>query len=153
MADACTTPASSEVAVSENEEVPTSQESSSSFSKEVHAAAAALNAKKKAEGYELRKARMKASKVIQVPESVTVSALEVSLDDAKKKRDDAKHAAKVETNKVKLARKRVERVKAKAKELSNNDLYEVYLMRMQAEAKKKAAEATKEATKRRLSDP
>ena len=153
MADACTTPASSEVAVSENEEVPTSQESSSSFSKEVHAAAAALNAKKKAEGYELRKARMKASKVIQVPESVTVSALEVSLDDAKKKRDDAKHAAKVETNKVKLARKRVERVKAKAKGLSNNDLYEVYLMRMQAEAKKKAAEATKEATKRRLSDP
>ena len=153
MADACTTPASSEVAVSENEEVPTSQESSSSFSKEVHAAAAALNAKKKAEGYELRKARMKASKVIQVPESVTVSALEVSLDDAKKKRDDAKHAAKVETNKVKLARKRVERVKAKAKGLSNNDLYEVYLMRMQAEAKKKAAEATKETKKRRLNDP
>lgn len=153
MAEESSHPSSEEVAVSETEEAPRIQSSSSSFSKEVHAAAAELNAKKKADGYELRKAKVKASKVIQVPESVTVSALEVSLDDAKKKRDDAKHAAKVETNKVKLARKRVERVKAKAKELSNNDLYEVYLMRMQAEVKKKAAEATKEAKKRRLSDP
>ena len=55
----------------------------------------------------------------------------MSLEDAKKKRDEAKKEAKVESNKVKLARKRVERVKAKAKELSNNDLYELYLMRMQ----------------------
>ena len=40
---------------------------------------------------------------------------------------------------MKLARKRVERVKAKAKVLSNNDLLEVYLMRMQEEAKTKSA--------------
>ena len=65
------------------------------------------------------------------------------------RRRQAKKEAKVESNKVKLARKRVERVKAKAKELSNNDLYEVYLMRMQAEKDKKAAEEAKEAKKRK----
>ena len=51
---------------------------------------------------------------------------------------------------MRLARKRVERVKAKAKELSNNDLYEVYLMRMQVEKDKKAAEETKEAKNRKV---
>ena len=44
-----------------------------------------------------------------------------------------------QTNKLKLARTRVERVKAKARVLSNNDLYEVYILRMQEEAKKNVA--------------
>ena len=136
---------SKDAVVSENEDdVPTSQTSSTSFSMEVHAAAASLNAQKKAADAEKAKAKKKANKILSMPESVSVSALQVSLDDAKKKRDEAKKEAKVESNKVKLARKRVERVKAKAKELSNNDLYEVYLMRMQAEKdKNKAAEETK----------
>ena len=141
---------SKDVVVSENEEdVPTSQTSSTTFSPEVHAAAAAMNAQKKAEMYAKAKATKKASKILTMPESMSVSALTVSLDDAKKKRDEAKKEAKVESTKVKLARKRVERVKAKAKELSNKDLYEVFLMRMQADKDKKAAEEAKEAKKKR----
>lgn len=147
MASADSPPASTDDVVSENEEeVPTSQ-ASSAFSMEVHAAAASLNAKKKAEkkaeDLEKAKTKRKAQKMLTMPETVSVSALQVSLEDAKKKRDEAKKEAKVESNKVKLARKRVERVKAKAKELSNNDLYEVYLMRMQAEKVRKAAEEAK----------
>ena len=147
MASASSPLATTDVVVSENEEdVPTSQPSSA-FSMEVHAAAASLNAKKKAEkkaeDLEKAKTKRKAQKMLTMPETVSVSALQVSLDDAKKKRDEAKKEAKVESNKVKLARKRVERVKAKAKELSNNDLYEVYLMRMQAEKVRKAAEEAK----------
>ena len=84
-----------------------------------------------------------------MPESLSVSTLTAPLEDAKKKRGDAKKEAKVEATKVKLARKRVERVKAKAKELSNNDLYEVYRMRMQAEKDRKAAEEAKDAEKRK----
>lgn len=74
-----------------------------------------------------------------MPQSSSVSDLQISLQEAKSKRDAAKKEAKVETNKVKLARKRVERVKAKARVLSNNDLYEVYILRMQEETKKNAA--------------
>lgn len=142
---------SKDVVVSENEEdVPTSQTSSSTaFSPKVHAAADAMNAQKKAEVSAKAKATKKASKILTMPESMSVSALTVSLDDAKKKRDEAKKEAKVEATNVKLARKRVERVKAKAKELSNNDLYEVFLMRMQAEKDKKAAEDAKEAKKKK----
>ena len=147
MASADSPPASTDDVVSDKEEeVPTSQ-ASSAFSMEVHAAAASLNAKKKAEkkaeDLEKAKTKRKAQKMLTMPETVSVSALQVSLEDAKKKRDEAKKEAKVESNKVKLARKRVERVKAKAKELSNNDLYEVYLMRMQAEKVRKAAEEAK----------
>ena len=123
-------------------ESPTSQ-SSPSFSLQVHEAAASLNAKKKADDKEKGAAKRKAANTLTMPQTVSVSALQVSLEDAKKKRDEAKKEAKVESNKVKLARKRVERVKAKAKELSNNDLYEVYLMRMQAEKVRKAAEEAK----------
>ena len=65
-----------------------------------------------------------------------MSVLQESLTAAKQKRDKAKKEAKIESKKVATARKRVERVKAKAKILSNNDLYEVYLMRMQEEANK-----------------
>ena len=107
-----------------------------------HDAAAEANAKKKADNRARMAAKRKADKVLTMPQSVNVSALQVSLDEAKKKRDTAKKEAKVEANKVKLARKRVERVKAKAKVLSNNDLYEVYLMRMQEEAKKQVGGRT-----------
>ena len=60
--------------------------------------------------------------------------------DGNNKRDTAKKEAKIESKKVCAARKRVERVKANAKILSNNDLYEVYLMRMKEEEKKKSEE-------------
>ena len=128
---------STDIAVSEHEESPPTSQASPSFSLEQHEAAAALNVKKKAEASQKEKAKRKEARTLTMPQIVSVSALQVSLGDAKKKRDEAKKEAKVETNKVRLARKRVERVKAKAKELSNNDLYEVYLMRMQAEKDKK----------------
>ena len=121
----------------EEHDVPASQ-SSSATAMEIHDAAAKINAAKKAEERARSAAKRKADKVLTMPQTVNVSALQVSLDEAKKKRDTAKKEAKVEANKVKLARKRVERVKAKAKVLSNNDLYEVYLMRMQEAEKKKA---------------
>ena len=146
MSSVGSSPAARNAGASEDEdEAPTTQSPISTFSPEVHAAAASLNAQKKADMYAKAKATKKASKILTMPESMSVSALTVSLDDAKKKRDEAKKEAKVESTKVKLARKRVERVKAKAKELSNNDLYEVFLMRMQAEKDKKAAEDAKEA--------
>ena len=69
-----------------------------------------------------------------------MSVLQESLTAAKQKRDKAKKEANIESKKVATARKRVERVKAKAKILSNNDLYEVYLMRMQEEANKRSRE-------------
>ena len=64
----------------------------------------------------------------------------MSLEVAKRKRDEAKKDANSESNKVKLSRKRVERGSAKAHMLGSNDLYEVYLMRMQDDAKQKSKE-------------
>jgi uncharacterized ubiquitin-like protein YukD len=52
------------------------------------------------------------------------------------RRDDIKQIAKVEQVAVKKAAKQIERIKAKAKLLSNNDLLEVYAMR-NAEIKQK----------------
>ena len=118
-------------------EVPPSQTSSSGT--DAHNAAAAENAKQKAAKKKGNAEKRKADKVLTMPQSSSVSDLQISLQDAKSKRDAAKKEAKIETNKVKLARKRVERVKAKARVLSNNDLYEVYILRMQEEATKNAA--------------
>ena len=123
-----------EILDTEEPEVEPSQTSSSGS--DAHNAAAAENAKEKKKG---NAEKRKADKVLTMPQSSSVSDLQISLQEAKSKRDAAKKEAKVETNKVKLARKRVERVKAKARVLSNNDLYEVYILRMQEEAKKNAA--------------
>jgi len=132
---------SNEAEISDTEvpeaEVPPSQTSSSCTA--AHNAAAAENAKQKAAKKKGNAEKRKADKVLTMPQSSSVSDLQISLQDAKSKRDAAKKEAKIETNKVKLARKRVERVKAKARVLSNNDLYEVYILRMQEEAKKNAA--------------
>lgn len=130
---------SKEAEISDTEEaiVPPSQSSSSAS--DAHNAAAAENAKQKAAKKKGNAEKRKADKVLTMPQSSSVSDLQISLQEAKSKRDAAKKEAKVETNKVKLARKRVERVKAKARVLSNNDLYEVYILRMQEEAKKNAA--------------
>ena len=124
-----------EILDTEEPEVEPSQTSSSGS--DAHNAAAAENAKEKKKKGNAEK--RKADKVLTMPQSSSVSDLQISLQEAKSKRDAAKKEAKVETNKVKLARKRVERVKAKARVLSNNDLYEVYILRMQEEAKKNAA--------------
>lgn len=124
-----------EILDTEEPEVEPSQTSSSAS--DAHNAAAAENAKEKKKKGNAEK--RKADKVLTMPQSSSVSDLQISLQEAKSKRDAAKKEAKVETNKVKLARKRVERVKAKARVLSNNDLYEVYILRMQEEAKKNAA--------------
>jgi hypothetical protein len=124
-----------EILDTEEPEVEPSQTSSSGS--DAHNAAAAENAKEKKKKGNAEK--RKADKVLTMPQSSSVSDLQISLQEAKSKRDAAKKEAKVETNKVKLARKRVERVKAKARVLSNNDLYEVYILRMQEEAKNNAA--------------
>ena len=126
-----------EISDIEEAEVPPSQSSSSAT--DAHNAAAAENAKQKAAKRKGNAEKRKADKVLTMPQSSSVSDLQISLQDAKSKRDVAKKEANIETNKVKLARKRVERVKAKARVLSNNDLYEVYILRMQEEAKKNAA--------------
>ena len=126
-----------EISDKEEAEVPPSQSSSSGT--DAHNAAAAENAKQQAAKKKGDAEKRKADKVLTMPQSSSVSDLQISLQDAKSKRDAAKKEAKVETNNVKLARKRVERVKAKARVLSNNDLYEVYILRMQEEAKKNAA--------------
>ena len=145
-----TSKATTDVVLSENEEEDHASQTPTVFSTEAHEAAASLNVKsKKEQKNEAVKAKAKSRRILKMPQSMSVSALQVSLEDAKKKRGEVKHAAKIEATKVKLARKRVERVKAKAKELSNNDLYEVYLMRMQAENGKKAAEEAKTAKKKR----
>ena len=130
---------SKEAEISDTEEaiVPPSQSSSSAS--DAHNAAAAENAKQKGAKKNGNAEKRKADKVLTMPQSSSVSDLQISLQEAKSKRDAAKKEAKIETNKVKLARKRVERVKAKARVLSNNDLYEVYILRMQEEAKKNAA--------------
>ena len=126
-----------EISDTEEAEVPPSQSSSSAT--DAHNVAAAEKAKQKAAKKKGNAEKRKADKVLTMPQSSSVSDLQISLQEAKSKRDAAKKEAKVETNKVKLARKRVERVKAKARVLSNNDLYEVYILRMQEEAKKNAA--------------
>ena len=66
----------------------------------------------------------------------TASALRNQLLAARVRRDDIKQIAKVEQVAVKKAAKQIERIKAKAKLLSNNDLLEVYAMR-NAEIKQK----------------
>ena len=130
---------SKEAEISDTEEaiVPPSQSSSSAS--DAHNAAAAENVKEKAAKKKGNAEKRKADKVLTIPQSSSVSELQISLQEAKSKRDAAKKEAKVETNKVKLSRRRVERVKANAKGLSNNDLYEVYILRMHEEANKNAA--------------
>jgi hypothetical protein len=91
-------------------------------------------------------AKRKADRVFTMPESSNVSNLQVSLEEAKKKRDDVKREVAAESHKVKLARKRVERVKTKAKILSNNDLYEVFLIRMEEDKKRKEKKAARNST-------
>ena len=89
----------------------------------LHNAAAAKNAAKK-------------KSVLEAPKTTMVSVLQGDLEAAKKKRDVAKKEAAIETKKVRNAQKKIERVKKKAKVLSNNDLLEVYLMRMKDGQKK-----------------
>ena len=144
MASPVSTGAPSDDVLSEREEdVPTSQPSSLSI--EAHNAAAAVNASKKAITADKKSGKRKLDRILLTPEKTSVSELQVSYADAKKKRGDAKKEAKLESAKVRAARKRVDRLKAKAKELSNNDLYQVYIMRMQADEKRKAAELVSKA--------
>ena len=123
-------------------EGPTSQSSMGGV--DAHHAAAAANVERKAIERKKIAAKRKADRVLQMPGASNVSELHLSLEAAIKKRDDIKKEVKAESKAVKLARKRVDRVKAKAKVLSNNDLYEVYLMRMETERKQKEKMATKE---------
>ena len=138
MAAETTRSPSKEAEILDTEEaiVPPRQSSSSvSDAHDVAAAECQTKSSQKEGGSEKRKA----VKVLTMPQSSSVSDLQISLQEAKSKRDAAKKEAKVETNKLKLARRRVERVKAKARVLSNNDLYEVYILRMQEEATTNAA--------------
>ena len=71
-----------------------------------------------------------------MPAEGTVSKLKLSFTEAKQKREETKKKVKVETREIRNAKKRLDRVKAKAHNLSNTDLHEIYLMRM-AESKAK----------------
>ena len=114
--------------------------------RDAHNAAAEKNRAKKAANKKKMVAKRKADRVFTMPESSNVSNLQVSLEEAKKKRDDVKREVAAESHKVKLARKRVERVKTKAKILSNNDLYEVFLIRMEEDKKRKEKKAARNST-------
>jgi hypothetical protein len=139
MADEHSPPVSPDIASPGPEsETPSSQTSISTLA--THEAAAERNAKKKADDRARMKVNRSAAKVLKLPQSSNVSVMLESLEAAKVKRDTAKKEAKLETKKVTAARKRVDRIKAKAKILSNNDLYEVYLMRMKEDEKKKSRE-------------
>ena len=81
-------------------------------------------------------AQRKAAKELKMPAEGTVSKLKLSFAEAKQKREETKKKVKVETAEIRNAKKRLDRVKAKAQALSNNDLHEIYLMRM-AESKAK----------------
>ena len=78
----------------------------------------------------------KTEKLTRSNHEKTTSALRNQLLEARHRRDSIKKAAKLEQIAVKKAAKQIERIKAKAKLLSNNDLLEVYAMR-NAELKQK----------------
>ena len=97
------------------------------------------------------KARMalkrKAERELKLPSQTDrTSQLHVALSAAKVKRELANKEAKMEANRVKAARKRVDRVKQKATILTNNDLFEVYLMRMKDDERRKELAAARAAT-------
>ena len=112
-----------------------------------HDEAAAANAREKKAADKARQTKKRRmERELKLPsQAERTSQLQVDLDVAKKKREVAKKEAKLESNKVKAARRRVERVKAKAKILTNNDLFEVYLMRMKEDERRKAALAARTA--------
>ena len=62
------------------------------------------------------------------------------MEKATEARDETKKNPKAETGKIRNATKRLERVKAKARTLSNADLHEVVMLRM---ADMKASEVKK----------
>ena len=116
---------------------------------QAHNAAAEENVLSKKAAEKARQAlKRKAEKELKLPSmEERTSQLQVALDAAKVKREVAKKEAKVESNKVRAARKRVERVKAKAKILTNNDLFEVYLMRMKDEDRRKDSAQARDAAR------
>ena len=81
-----------------------------------------------------------------MPSEGTVSSkLKLFYTDAKQKREETKKKVKAESAEIRNAKKRLDRVKAKAQALSNNDSHEIYLMRMTEskakQEKKKVAQA------------
>ena len=100
---------------------------------------------KKTKALEKKAAQRKAAKELNMPAEGTVSKLKLSFTEAKQKREETKKKVKVETAEIRNAKKRLDRVKAKAQALSNNDLHEIYLMRMTEskakQEKKKVAQA------------
>ena len=91
---------------------------------------------KKTKALEKKAAQRKAAKELVMPAEGTVSKLKLSFTEAKQKREETKKNVKVETADIRNAKNRLDRVKANAQPLSNNDLHEIYLMRM-AESKAK----------------
>ena len=71
-----------------------------------------------------------------MPSEGIVSKLKLSYTEAKQKREETTKKVKAESAEIRNAKKRLDRVKAKAQALSNNDLHEIYLMHM-AESKAK----------------
>jgi hypothetical protein len=114
------------------------ENSPASCSKSSAAKMVAVTPEKKTAKAAQRSAKRKADKQLLVPVAGSVSTLRSSLKDAKDKREATKQLVKAESAQIRNAKKRLERVKSKAKVLSNNDLYEVYLLRMQEKEAKDA---------------
>jgi uncharacterized ubiquitin-like protein YukD len=110
-------------------------ENTESFQPPAETAAAGVSIAQALANPKTQKAANK-EKVVRGNLEKTESALRNQLVDARVRRDAIKKAAKVETVAVKRATKKIERIKAKAKLLSNNDLLEVFAMR-NAESKQK----------------
>jgi hypothetical protein len=70
----------------------------------------------------------------------TASSLQADLVEARIRRDEVKKKANTETRAVKNALRKIDRLKAKARSLSSNDLMEVYLMREAKYGEKKSTE-------------
>jgi hypothetical protein len=72
---------------------------------------------------------------LKMPTKGVVSDLKSKLLEARRSRDEKKVQLKQDSSKIKTAQRKNDRVKQKAASLNNNDLYQVFLMRMETQNK------------------
>ena len=78
-----------------------------------------------------KSSKRKHGKELVIPNAGTVSELKSSYNDAKVKREETKTQVRAETTAIRNAKKKLDRVRATAASLSNKDLEEISLLRMQ----------------------
>ena len=78
-----------------------------------------------------KNSKRKHDKELVIPKADAVSELKSSYNDAKVKREETKKQVRAETAAIRNAKKKLDRVRAKAASLSNKDLEEICLLRMQ----------------------